>query len=459
MEIESNMNYAAEADVISALELALGQKNMVVVSSDTRNIYETLMFCNMACTLETDKILVTGSQLDMAVIILSYIYTPDRLIIYQEKKNNYYKNLPVVMETAKQLLAGYRSRQPVYLYGEDNPQEMGLDSFDVVISNCFHEDKENQEQWCEDMMPNNRYFFEAGIELEHFEKTIMNAGNWLKENGRLIILAKPAWILKFWNLFDDLGLLLEYGTFQGYTCSERHPNVWIWLRFVKKKETYNEELQRKNILALMNDNVIDRLYAHRNSLRFPYAELSYTNSQGYINLEQNQEYLQYFFSQETTKELALLCEGYTACLVTPSIAQYAYQSKRKVVLFERDNRFRENKGLNYVKYDLNKGLTKYIQNKYTHKFDRVICDPPFDIKLDQLAYDIYELIKIDEKSAVYIVFPDSRKISLFKEMQKRGLIYIQEGEHITIEYAKPPKIVRVNGKSAIQLYKFAFVEG
>jgi hypothetical protein len=456
MEIELNINYATEADVISALELIFVQENMETASSDFREIYESLLFCNMACTLETDKIILTGSQLDMAAIILSYIYTPDKLIIYQEKKESCFSNGLGLLEKAKQLLSGYISRQPACLYGKKNSPELEFGTFDVVVASCFDEEREKQEICRKDVIPYNRYLLETGIEFERCKNSIINAGNWLKEEGRLIVLTKPAWILKLWNLLSDLGLQLEYDSYRLYTGTNKHPNVFIWLRFIKIKENFNEELQKKNILALMNDNDIDRLYAHRNLLRFPYAELSYTNSQGYINLEQNQEYMQYFFSHETTKELAMLCEDYTACLVTPSVAQYAYRSNKDIVLFERDNRFRENKGLNYVKYDLNKGLTKFMQNKYSHKFDRVICDPPFDIRLDLLAYDIYELLKRNEKSAVYIIFPESRKVSLFKEMQKRGLSYVPESENITIEYAKPPKIVRVNGKRAIQLYKFAF---
>ncbi len=83
---------------------------------------------------------------------------------------------------------------------------------------------------------------------------------------------------------------LEYDNYSLYMDNKRHPNVFIWLRFVKRESTFNCELH-KNILSLMNDNNIDRLYAHRNNLRFPYAELSYMNSESYVNVDQNMEYM------------------------------------------------------------------------------------------------------------------------------------------------------------------------
>lgn len=109
-----------------------------------------------------------------------------------------------------------------------------------------------------------------------------------------------------------------------------------------------------------------------------------------------------------------------------------------------------------MKYDLNKGLTKLLQNKYMKKFDRVICDPPFDIKLDVLASNIDELLKTDDKSVAYVVFPSSRKTHLKNAMVEKGLFINEENGNIGIVYAKPPKIVRVHGRDAIQLYKFTY---
>ncbi|WP_055667017.1 hypothetical protein [Desnuesiella massiliensis] len=116
-----------------------------------------------------------------------------------------------------------------------------------------------------------------------------------------------------------------------YTGIYRHANVIVWLKFIKKGKAINVDKQKRNILSLMGDNGIDRLFAHRNKLRFPYVELSYNNVESYIKLDQNLEYMQYFFSFETTVKLAQLCKGYTACLVTPSIAHYAQKIHKRII--------------------------------------------------------------------------------------------------------------------------------
>jgi 16S rRNA G966 N2-methylase RsmD len=199
------------------------------------------------------------------------------------------------------------------------------------------------------------------------------------------------------------------------------------------------------------------LFAHKNNLIFPYVELQEYSSDAYIEIGQNIEYMQYFFTMETTFNLTKLCNDYTACLVTPSVAQCAYKEGKNIVLFEQDNRFRENKGLKYIKYDLYKGLTKLLYNRYLNKFDTVICDPPFNIRLDILSRDIAELLKHDKSSIAYIVFPNKDKANLINAMKIIGMHLIEEPNKVSIEYAKPPKIVRVQGKDAIQLFKFSFL--
>ncbi|HWT76880.1 MAG TPA: hypothetical protein VN258_19440, partial [Mobilitalea sp.] len=139
-----------------------------------------------------------------------------------------------------------------------------------------------------------------------------------------------------------------------------------------------------------------------------------------------------------------------------SVARYAYQEGKNIVLFERDNRFRENGGMKFVKYDLYKGLTKLMHNKYLNKFDHVICDPPFNIKLDVLSNDITELLKHDKSSIAYIIFPRKQKAGLVNVMKMNGMHLIEDPDQISIEYAKPPKIVRLYGRDAIQLYKFSY---
>lgn len=446
--------FATAEDIVSAAELIYENEKPNILSYKVFNIWNIISLVNFGCIKNTDKVLITCSEVDTIIWTVSYIYKPQKLIsnkINQAEKNN---NVELLYnekwENISGLLTGCSHRQPIF--SNENIDNIGYknERFNVFVAGFINTNEKMIE------IPISRFYIKIGIEYEMFEKFLIKSKDLLEEEGVLLILATPAWVLKAWTLIHEFGLQLEYENYRLYTDNHRNANVFIWLKFIKKEKDFNVNLQKRNVLSLMKDNGIDRLFAHRNNLRFPYVELSYNNSESYIKLNQNLEYMQYFFSNETTLNLAELCEGYTACLVTPSIAQYAYKINKNVVLFERDNRFRENKGLKFVKYDLNTGLTKFIQNKYRKKFDRVICDPPFNINLNTLAKDIAELLKESDNSVVYIIFPDSRKISLVNAMKAEHLLLSKENISINIEYAKPPKIVRIYGKQAIQLYKFTY---
>ena len=447
--MDTTLKFAHEEDVICAMELVHEHEIRNMLISNIFGLNKALSFINFACINDTDNVITIGSHLDITTLLISYIYTPQKLVTQISDTSCGIDN--GLLKNINELLSGYKYTEIISSNFDIGLIEYENESFDVAIvgfANLINISEEVQI---------NRFSLEAGIEYEMFEKLLTKSSKLLKKDGRLVVLTKPGWILKLWSLIHDLGLELEYDSYSLYVYNNRHPNGFIWLRFIKRDVNVNLELHKRNILSLMNDNNIDRLYAHRNNLIFPYVELSYSNSEAYVKLNQNLEYMQYFFSVKTTTNLAELCEGYTACLVTPSVAQYAYKINKNIVLFERDNRFRENGGLKFVKYDLNTGLTKFLQNRYMKKFDRVIGDPPFDIKLDVLANDIVELLKQDRKSVVYIIFPNNRKISLINAMKARGLLLEEETQKISIEYARPPKIVRVNGKDAIQLYKFTYV--
>ncbi|WP_346877253.1 hypothetical protein [Clostridium sp. UBA5712] len=447
--MDKTLKFAHEEDVICAMELVYEHEIRNMLISNIFGLNKALSFINFACINDTDNVITIGSHLEITTLLISYIYAPQKLVTQISDiscgiDNGVFKNI-------NELLSGYKYTEIISSNFDIGLVEYEKESFDVAIlgfANLINISEEVQI---------NRFSLETGIEYEMFERLLAKSSKLLKKDGRLVVLTKPGWILKLWSLIHDLGLQLEYDSYSLYVDSNRHPNGFIWLRFIKRDINFNLELHKRNILSLMHDNNIDRLYAHRNNLIFPYVELSYSNSEAYVKLNQNLEYMQYFFSVETTANLAELCEGYTACLVTPSVAQYAYKINKNIVLFERDNRFRENGGLKFVKFDLNIGLTKFLQNKYLKKFDRVICDPPFDIKLDVLANDIVELLKQDRKSVAYIIFPNNRKSSLINAMKVRGLLLEEETQKISIEYSRPPKIVRVNGKDAIQLYKFIYI--
>jgi len=429
--MDKTLKFAHEEDVICAMELVYEHEIRNMLISNIFGLNKALSFINFACINDTDNVITIGSHLEITTLLISYIYAPQKLVTQISDiscgiDNGVFKNI-------NELLSGYKYTEIISSNFDIGLVEYEKESFDVAIlgfANLINISEEVQI---------NRFSLETGIEYEMFERLLAKSSKLLKKDGRLVVLTKPGWILKLWSLIHDLGLQLEYDSYSLYVDSNRHPNGFIWLRFIKRDINFNLELHKRNILSLMHDNNIDRLYAHRNNLIFPYVELSYSNSEAYVKLNQNLEYMQYFFSVETTANLAELCEGYTACLVTPSVAQYAYKINKNIVLFERDNRFRENGGLKFV------------------KFDRVICDPPFDIKLDVLANDIVELLKQDRKSVAYIIFPNNRKSSLINAMKVRGLLLEEETQKISIEYSRPPKIVRVNGKDAIQLYKFIYV--
>lgn len=445
--MESLLNFALEKDVISAVEIVYEEENAELLNSSIYGVNAALFYINFGCIKVTDKVAVIGPYMDMSSVLISYIYTPQSLVTIAADPRDCISGKE--WSSIRALLPYCKYTEPTlsssYSVDEKEIFDVAFMGVTSVINGVVEATL-------------SRFNLETGLEYEFFEWQLNKCGTMLRREGRLVVLCRAGWILKSWELIDRLGLQLEYDSYCLYAESIRHPNSLSWIRFIKREEDVNRELHKKNILSFMKDNNIDRLYAHRNDLSFPYVEMSYKNSDAYVKLDQNLEYMQYFFSVETTVKLSGLCEGFTACLATPSVAQYAYKINKNIVLFERDNRFRENGGLKFVKYDLNTGLTKLLRNRYANKFDRVICDPPFDIKLEVLAKDILELIKLSDKSIVYIIFPSCRMASLVNAMKIQSLILSEEREEMIIEYAKPPKIVRVNGRNAIQLYKFTYMD-
>lgn len=442
--MERFISYALQDDVISAIELVCYEDDLI--NNHQTGVENGLISVNLGCVEEKDKVLFLGSNMEIMIYFLSYLYKPYKIVTsFIDFNQEFYKSK---WEEMREILFGYSHTEVPFLNQKLEMLHTTEETFDVIYSGFITKNSEHQ------VSKSNRFYMELGYECEVFENAILESRSLLRNEGRLIILTKPVWILKFWKLIDELGLQLEYESFKVCTEDSAHSNAFIWLRFTKKAIEFNQELQKRNVLLMMEENQIDRLFAHRNNLQYPYVELSYKNNESYVMLDQNVQYMQYFFSHDTTAKLSELCEGYTACLVTPSIALYAQERNNKVVLFERDNRFRNVNGLKYVKYDLYKGLTQFIKSKYQNKFDVVICDPPFDMKLDQLAKNIKELIKTEKNCKAYVIFPTSRKNVLIQAMRAYNFIFCEEEDKIIIEYAKPPKIVRIHGKGAIQCFKF-----
>lgn len=444
----SILKYASLEDVISAIELVHEHETTDKVYSNIFGLDNALTFINYGCIKNTDHVLVMTYYYELITWIISYIYVPNKLVantLYSHSNTDINK-----WNDFQLLLSGYHYTDPFFSSIEIDCNEGGNVQYDVAIVGLLLPDNTMSEKTI------SRFYLETGDEYELFERCLIGNSKNLKDNGILIMLTKPGWLLKAWNLLEDLNLQLEYNNYQLYVDNNRDPNTYVWLRFVKSRNM-KIPLHKSNIMNLMRDNSIDRLYAHRNNLLFPYIELPDYHNEAYIGLEQDAEYMQYFFTVQTTMNLSKLCNGYTACLVTPSVARYAHKEGKNIILFERDNRFRENGGLKFVKYDLYKGLTKLLYNKYLNKFDSLICDPPFNIKLDVLSNDITELLKHEKSSIAYIVFPSKQKACLVNAMKMKGMHLLDDPDVISIEYAKPPKIVRLYGREAIQIYKFSYL--
>ncbi|MDF2588660.1 MAG: hypothetical protein K0S41_2501 [Anaerocolumna sp.] len=377
-------------DIITAFELTHEQECYNDLKDNIFGINTVLSFINFGCIKNTDNVYVVSNEYEIITCMTSYLYTPSKIVINAIKNkigNNRVNSKNINIRSFHQLLTGYHYTKNVARRDSRNSLDSIFDSpLDVAIVGIHF--------WYNHLSDRitNRFSLELGEEYELFETYLLEVSENLRENGVLIVLARPCWILKVYKLLDDHNLTLEYRDYHLYIDNNRNPNTLVWLKLVKCYDI-NLEMQKKSILYLMSDNDIDRLYAHRNNLIFPYTVLSNVKAEAYIELDQNLEYMQYFFTLETTRNLAGLCDGFTACLVTPSVAQCAFKERKNIILFERDNRFRENGGLKFVKYDLYKGLSKLLYNKYLHKFNKVICDPPFNIKLDILANDIDELLK------------------------------------------------------------------
>jgi hypothetical protein len=67
------------------------------------------------------------------------------------------------------------------------------------------------------------------------------------------------------------------------------------------------------------------------------------------------------------------------------------------------------------------------------------------------------LLKPDKNSIAYVVFPEHRKASLINAMKLKEFSLVDEESRMVIGYGRPPKLVRVYGKDAIQLFKFIYI--
>lgn len=339
-----NEIYSSYDDIVIAMEL-VKESRMNLTNIKAFELQNIITVTNFGCISNTDKVLVISSEIEEITLAVSYILIPKRLKSFRISMNtDTYSQISDTQnwEILNHILSGYSHTKPTFHITDIDNLENENEKFDISIVGYINSSEMLAEE------PFNRFKLEAGIEFDIFKKLLIKTCRLLKNEGKLLILVKVGWVLKAWTTIHELGLQLEYESYRLYISECHHPNAILWLRLIKKENNINHEEHKRNIWSLMEENNIDRLYAHRNDLIFPYVELSYSNSESYVTLRENLEYMQYFFSKETTENLARLCEEYTACLVTPSVAQYAHNINKNVVLFERDNRFRENGGLKFV---------------------------------------------------------------------------------------------------------------
>ena len=414
----------------------------------TITVEQNLIIASLSCITQEENVLLATKENRELALILEYLYNPKYLMILFQQ----YDEIVCTLETDywrrfHERFSKFISTMPCIVQKPLSVPRIKNTKFDVILYSSYETSIPFQVDCTE------RFQMILGEGYESFVEIINNSPKLMKDEGRLIVIARPCWLLPVWELLECNQLQFDYQDFHYYFQKEQNQNRLVCLRFSYHSKGIDTMKQKRNLIQFMEENNIDRLFAHRNNFIYPYHELAKEAPPAYVSVTQNRCNSQYFFSAETTEKITALCRGYTACLVVPSIAICAYDKGKNIVLFEMDNRFRSNGELKFVKYDLYKGLHKLTVRKYGKKFNTVICDPPFNVDLDVLAKDIYELILNAVDSCIYVVYPRSRASLLCNAMKKKSM-HLTECELNTVEYSKPPKLVRQEGADAIKLYKF-----
>ncbi len=370
----------------------------------------------MCCITTQDNVLLATEEPIKLAVIISHMYLPRGLtVVCKHLLEQEYAVINEKIRIWEAICEEYERTKPI-LIGQSLSKQQELNkSYDVILYSKQESHLEsNNKQY-------NRFYMMLGNEFEVFQAAIKEAAKKLNNDGRLIVLARICWILPIWKLLEECKLQFDYPNYHYYIAKNSNPNEYVWLKFTYKEGGINLNCQKRNLEQYMKEN------------------------------------LQYFFTENTTKQLAKLCVGYTACLVVPSVAVCANSLGKQVVLFEKDNRFRTNSGVKYIKYDLYAGLTKVNYRKFANKFSTVICDPPFNVDLSVLARDIYELVNHSKESKIFLIYPKCR-LSLLRNAMSKQRMHLVESGFQTIEYMQPPRIVRYEGVEAIQIYRFAVEE-
>jgi hypothetical protein len=176
-------------------------------------------------------------------------------------------------------------------------------------------------------------------------------------------------------------------------------------------------------------------------------------------VEENHQQEQYFFTPNTTRQLADLtnCATNLCCLCTPSVF-YTSDVPNKVLL---DIDLRVINGNTAYPFDLNQIIyDQYLNGKhynYFHlenKYDCIIIDPPFDgVNLAEVAKTVSYLADYtSSNTSVFLIHQKTRAPLIARVFEQRASMITTVRDDILLEYANPC-IRDLHSKRPVCLYE------
>ena len=458
IEMHQEYESAPVSDVMSALELRFGAAE-TIRNEESEELKLTpqnvIKFINMAGISPEDTVLDAFAGAEMVTCAISYLAQPKKLVSTDlsysgSRVTPFEYDANANWKHYVELLEGYSHTQPRFVTSDITQSVFLGENFSAVIGDFAGSGLNTKESFAQT----------GDTAAKTFKNFLVTSENVLEQDGRLVTLCRPNWVLKHWQLINDMKLQLEYPQFSLELLNELGPNTPVGLKFVKRGADFDDVSQERALLSLMRNASIDHMYAHKANAVYPYNEMitGGVPIDTIADVSENKAAEQFFFTKETSDQLAKLAGDNTAFLGTPSVALRAKTNGAHGVLFEQDPRFVKHPelqkavGVKAVKYNMQTGLNKLTTPRYAGKFDTLICDPPFSaVRPNQLATDIGELVM--REGSAYVVYPSRRMPTLVASMQtvgfKRDLKFEQ-----TAYYANPPMLVREQGEDAIKIYRF-----
>jgi len=104
--MDTTLKFAHEEDVICAMELVYEHEIRNMLISNIFGLNKALSFINFACINDTDNVITIGSHLEITTLLISYIYTPRRLVTQISDASGDIDN--GVFKNINELLSGYK---------------------------------------------------------------------------------------------------------------------------------------------------------------------------------------------------------------------------------------------------------------------------------------------------------------------------------------------------------------